>query len=657
MKVLVNGKEVELKNDSRNLLEALREAGIEIPNLCYLSETSIYGACRMCLVEIDDKEIVTSCTVKPREGMKIKTNTPQIHELRRGILELILATHNRDCTICERNGSCKLQKYAEEFGIRNVRFSQIKKNTKEDKSSPIIRDNSKCILCGDCVRVCEEVQGIGVIDFAYRGFSTQVAPSFETELSKTECVYCGQCVAHCPTAALTFRNDLDRLYQALSSSKHVIGIIAPAVRAAIQEELSMDSDTAMAERLVAFLKMSGFAKVFDVAFAADLVAYEEAHEFYQRLVNNERMPQLTSCCPAWVKYVEQFYPEYVQNLSTVKSPQQALGTIIKKIYSQKVGINPQDIVVVSFMPCTAKKFEAEREEHLGTVDLVLTTKELSQMIKASGINLKQITPEPFDRPFGISSQGGLNFGKTGGVFAAVVEVMRDEIGILDEKYSDLQPGVKSATVRLKDGRTVNGLVVFGLANARDVMKKVIEKVIDAEIIEVMACNYGCIGGGGQPYPNDSRVRQNRAKILKETAGIKAIQSPVENYYLQKLYQEDFKDEHKRHMIHTTYKARKRVESNDIEILPLPKEDKTTVKVCLGTSCYMKGSYKILSQLVESVKQEDLGDDIEIVGTFCFENCGKSPNVMVNDKLIYEATFEKVREVLKECQANKIKSQS
>ncbi len=657
MKVFVNDREIELKNGSRNLLEALREAGIEIPNLCYLSETSIYGACRMCLVEIDGKEIVTSCTTKPREGMRIKTNTPQIHELRRGILELLLATHNRDCTTCERNGSCKLQKYAEDFGIRNVRFAQIKKNTKTDRSAPIIRDNSKCILCGDCVRVCEEVQGIGVIDFAYRGFSTQVTPVFETELSKTECVYCGQCVAHCPTAALTFRSDLDRLYQALSSGKTVIGMIAPAVRVAVQEDLSMDSDATMAERLVAFLKMSGFSKVFDVAFAADLVAYEEAHELYERVVNNEKLPLLTSCCPAWVKYVEQFYPKYVENLSTVKSPQQALGTIVKKIYAKKIGINPEDIVLVSFMPCTAKKFEAERQEHLGMVDLVLTTKELSQMIKASGINIKQLTPEPFDKPFGISSQGGLNFGKTGGVFATVVEVIRDEMGIENEEYHDLQPGVKSAVLTLKDGRVLKGLVVFGLANARDIMKKVMEKVLDTNIIEVMACNYGCIGGGGQPYPNDSKVRQTRARILKETASIKAINSPVENYYLQKLYQEEFKDQHTRHMIHTEYKPRKRIESEDIEILPLPKEDKTTVKVCLGTSCYMKGSYRVLSQLVESVKKDSLGDEIEVVGTFCLENCDKSPNVMVNDKLISEATLEKVEEVLKECQITKTESQS
>ncbi|MGJ8453908.1 [Fe-Fe] hydrogenase large subunit C-terminal domain-containing protein [Pseudothermotoga sp. U03pept] len=657
MKVYVNGREVQLRDDSKNLLEALKEAGIEIPNLCYLSETSVYGACRMCLVEIDGKDIVTSCTTKPREGMSIRTNTPQIYEMRRGILELILASHNRDCTTCDRNGSCKLQKYAEEFGIRNVRFSNLSKNTKTDRSSPIIRDNSKCILCGDCVRVCEEVQGIGVIDFANRGFSTQVLPAFESELSKTECVYCGQCVAHCPTAALSFRNDLEKLYKALSEKKTVIGMIAPAVRVAIQEELSVTPDTAMAERLVGFLKMSGFAKVFDVAFGADLVAFEEAHEFYERIKSKERLPQFTSCCPAWVKYVEQFYPDYVENLSTVKSPQQALGTVIKRIFAQKLGLRPDEIFLVSFMPCTAKKFEAEREEHLGTVDLVLTTRELSQMIKASGMDIKQITPEPFDRPFGISSQGGLNFGKTGGVLGTVLEVLREEVGIDEERFFDLENGMRMVEVKLKDGNFFRGLTVFGLANARDLMAKITEKVLEVDVVEVMACKYGCIGGGGQPYPNDTKVRQTRAKILKETLGTKTILSPNENFYLQKLYQEELKDEHLRHhMIHTSYRSRKRIASEDIEILPLPKEDKTTVKVCLGTSCYMKGSYKLLSRLVEFVKEDDLSDEVEITGTFCFENCGKSPNIMVDDKLVSEATFEKVKEVLRECR-KKTKSQS
>jgi len=645
MRIYVNGREVEIKDNSKNVLEALKNIGIEIPNLCYLSETSVYGACRMCLVEVDGKDIVTSCTLKPREGMKIKTNTPEIYELRRGILELILATHNRDCTICDRNGSCKLQKYAEEFGIRDIRFTKIKKDNVVDKSSPIVRDNSKCILCGDCVRVCEEVQGIGVIDFAYRGFSTQVTPAFSNELAKSECVYCGQCVAHCPTAALTFRNDLEKLYQALSSDKIVIGMVAPAVRVAIQEELSLESDLAMAERIATFLRMSGFNKVFDVAFGADLVAYEEAHEFYERLSRQEKLPQFTSCCPAWVKYVEQYYPKFVENLSTVKSPQQALGSLIKKIYAKKMGLNPQDIFLVSFMPCTAKKFEAEREEHAGVVDLVLTTKELSQMIKASGINIKQISPEPFDRPFGISSQGGLSFGKTGGVFGSVVSVLRDEIGISREEYDDLLEGVKIAKITLKDGKSIRAAVIFGLANARKIMKKISSGEFNVDIVEVMACNYGCIGGGGQPYPNDSRMRQKRAHILRETVGIKTLLSPVENFYVQKLYQEDLSDEHARHIIHTNYKPRKRVEFQDIEILPLPKEEKTVVRVCLGTSCYMKGSYNLLSQLIDYVRTEDLSDEVEITGTFCLEHCGKSPNVMVNDKLISEATFEKIKEVL------------
>ncbi|MDI3473357.1 MAG: iron-hydrogenase subunit alpha [Thermotogaceae bacterium] len=646
MKIFVNGKEVEINENERNLLEALKNVGIEIPNLCYLSETSIYGACRMCLVELDG-QITTSCTLKPYEGMRIKTSTPEIYEIRRGILELILASHNRDCTTCDRNGSCKLQRYAEEFGIRRVRFQNIEKPAVKDDSSPIIRDNSKCILCGDCIRVCEEVQGVGVIEFAGRGFNSQVATAFDTPLGKTECVFCGQCVANCPTGALTMKNDVDELYRALESEKIVVGMIAPAVRAAIQEELGMNEDLALAERLAAFLRTIGFSKVFDVSFAADLVAYEEAHEFYERLKNNERLPQFTSCCPAWVKFVEQFYPEYIDNLSTVKSPQQALGAIVKKIYSRKLGVNPDDIFLVSFMPCTAKKFESEREEHKGDVDLVLTTKELAQVIKSSGVNLKKMTPEPFDRPYGISSQGGLAFGKAGGVLGCVVSVLDEEIGVVKEEVREINKGVNLVEIELKDGTSFKALGIFGLGNAKDILENIDDK--DISIIEVMACNFGCVGGGGQPYPNDSSVRKQRAKILKDTVGIKTLLTPVENYYMIKLYQEDLKDEKLKHeVLHTNYKPRRRVEETEFEILPVPDEDKIKVKVCLGTSCYSKGSYNILEKVVDYVKKEDMEGKIEVVGTFCTENCGASPNVVVNDKLISDATFEKV---LKELEKN------
>jgi len=283
MEITVNGRQVEIRDDARNVLEALREIGIEIPNLCYLSETSIYGACRMCLVEVDGRDIVTSCTLQPRDGMSIKTHTPKIYELRKGILQLLLASHDGDCTTCEINGKCKLQKYAQEFGLTSNRFEKISKKTITDTSSVIVRDNAKCILSGDCVRACDEIQSIAAIDFAYRGFEAQVVPSFEEKLENPECVLCGQCVAYCPTGALAIRNDVDKVYKAIEEEKHVISMIAPAVRASLQKEFGLEDDAATAGRIVSLLKMIGFKKVFDVAFSADLVTYEEAREFAERL--------------------------------------------------------------------------------------------------------------------------------------------------------------------------------------------------------------------------------------------------------------------------------------------------------------------------------------------------------------------------------------
>ncbi|MCD6551562.1 [Fe-Fe] hydrogenase large subunit C-terminal domain-containing protein [Thermotoga sp.] len=641
MKIIVDGKEVIINDNERNLLEALKNVGIEIPNLCYLSEVSIYGACRMCLVEVDG-QITTSCTLKPYEGMRVKTNTPEIYEMRRNILELILATHDSDCTTCDKNGSCKLQKYAEDFGIRKIRFEPIKKERIKDESAPIVRDTAKCILCGDCVRVCEEIQGVGVIEFAKRGFKSVVTTAFNIPLAETECVFCGQCVAYCPTGALSIRNDIDKLIDALESDKTVIGMIAPAVRAAVQEEFGMEEDVAMAERLVSFLKTIGFDKVFDVSFGADLVAYEEAHEFYERLKNAERLPQFTSCCPAWVKYAEHNYPHLLSNLSSVKSPQQALGTVIKKIYSRKLGVPEDKIFLVSFMPCTAKKSEAEREEHKGIIDLVLTTRELSQLIKMSRIDISKVEPQPFDRPYGVSSQAGLGFGKTGGVFSCVLSVLDAEIGVEKTDVKIQENDVVLAEVTLKDGTSFKGAVIYGLGN----VKKFLEEKDDVSIVEVMACSYGCVGGGGQPYPNDSKIRQHRAEVLRDIMGIKSLLTPVENLFLMRLYEEDLKDGETRHSIlHTTYKPRRRYPKKDVEILPVPNGEKKTVKVCLGTSCYTRGSYEILKKLIDYVKESDMEGKIEVLGTFCVENCGDSPNVVVNGKIVSEATFEKVIEEL------------
>uniref|UniRef100_A0A7C4RX33 2Fe-2S iron-sulfur cluster binding domain-containing protein n=1 Tax=Fervidobacterium thailandense TaxID=1008305 RepID=A0A7C4RX33_9BACT len=649
MKIIVNGQEVEIRDDARNVLEALREVGIEIPNLCYLSEASIYGACRMCLVELDGKDIVTSCTLAPREGMVIKTHTPKIYEIRKGILQLLLASHDGDCTTCEMNGKCKLQKYAQEFGLNMNRFEKISKKKVVDTSSIIVRDNGKCILCGDCVRACDEIQSIAAIDFAHRGFETQVVPSFEEKLENTECVFCGQCVAYCPTGALTIRNDIDRIYRALENGKYVIGMIAPAVRASLQEEFGLENDTAMAGRIVSVLKMVGFQKVFDVAFAADLVAYEETHEFIHRLQSGEKLPLFTSCCPAWVKFAEQYYPEYLPNLSTVKSPQMALGSIIKRYYSREIGVNPEDIVLVSIMPCTAKKFEAEREEFQGDVDIVLTTRELVKLIKSTGVDLKKIEPTPFDRPYGLSSQSGLSFGRTGGVLGSVVKVIEEKVNVINVRTSTVREGVQLTEIELDDGRIVRGYAVFGLGNARKLINDIRNGVVDADVVEVMACNYGCIGGGGQLYPNDVRTRTKRAKILKDTIGLDVLVSPTENFHMRELYNKYLGQplSHESHeTLHTHYKYRKRIEVAEIDILPLPTEEseKVKVSVCLGTSCYSKGSYELLEQLIALTNREEWAKNLEIKGTFCVENCGKAPNVVVNDTIIDEANIEKIKEV-------------
>lgn len=649
MKIIVNGREVEVRDNAANALEALKEVGIEIPNLCYLSETSVYGACRMCLVEVDGKDIVTSCTLSLREGMEIKTHTPKIYEMRKGILQLLLASHDGDCPTCEMNGKCKLQKYAQDFGLNANRFEKLSKKSISDNTSIIVRDNGKCILCGDCVRACDELQTVAAIDFAYRGFEAQVVPSFEEKLENTECVFCGQCVAYCPTGALSIRKDVDNVYKAIENGKYVIGMIAPAVRASLQEEFGVEDDISMAGRMVSILKMIGFKKVFDVAFAADLVAYEEAHEFMERLEKNEKLPQFTSCCPGWVKFAEQYYPEYIPHLSSVKSPQMALGAIIKKYYAREIGIDPKDIVLVSIMPCTAKKFEAEREEFLGDVDIVLTTRELVKLFKSTGMNIKMVEPQPFDRPYGLSSQSGLSFGKTGGVLGSVINVIEDKVTVKNAITKELAQGINLTEIELENGKIVRGIAVFGLGNVRKVINDIKEGVLETDVVEVMACNYGCIGGGGQPYPNDTTTRERRAKILRETQSIDVLISPTENFHMRELYVKYLGQplSHEAHeVLHTEYKHRKRVEEEEIEILPLPEEveNKVEISVCLGTSCYSKGSYDILEKLIALSNKEEWAKNLELRGTFCVENCGKAPNVVVNGKIVDEATIEKIKEV-------------
>lgn len=651
MNIIVDNKSVEVDPNARNLLEALKAVNIEIPNLCYLSEASIVGACRMCLVEIDGRELQPACVIKPREGITLRTNTPQLYEIRRGIIELILASHNRDCPTCERNGSCKLQMYADIFGIRNIRYDTKVRDSKLDDSSPIIRDNSKCMLCGDCVRVCNDIQKVGAIDFTHRSHETLVGTSFNRKLIEGECVFCGQCVAYCPTGALSIRNDLNKLYEALKDkNKVVVGMVAPAVRAAIHEEFpGAQLDVFSINKIASFLKGIGFSRVFDVTFGADLVAYEEAMEFLNRVENNKNLPHLTSCCPGWVKFMEEFYPSYLNNLSTVKSPQQAMGKLIKKVLSKELNVKEDDIYVVSFMPCSAKKYESSRKEMKDDVNLVLTTAELSQLIKANGLDFNTIDPEPLDKPFGLYSGSGLSFGRTGGVLESVVRILNKKLKLNKITKKFISKGILQTDIVIDENTTITALNVFGLGNAKLVMDQLKNGTLNATVVEVMACHYGCIGGGGQPYPNDSEKRQERLKNLNNMCKINNIASPDENPYLDPIYQQYLKEplSHESHnLIHTHYHPRRRVKESDINILPLSVEEKVIVKFCLGTSCYMKGSYQLLAQFLESIRPESWADKVEVVGTFCTEKCDKSPNVIVGEKILHNANIDKVKEAVK-----------
>jgi len=395
--VNIDGREVPI-NGEKNLLELIRKAGIEIPTLCYVSELSVYGACRMCTVEIEGRGLQTSCSTAVEPGLKVRTNTAEVRKIRRIALELFLANHERECTSCVKNTKCKLQTLSSQMGVEEIRFRSIKKSVVPDDDNPaIVRNPNKCILCGDCVRMCSEVQGVGAIDFAYRGHEVVVQPAFGKKLNEVQCVYCGQCARVCPTGALTPKAEIDAVWQSLQdSSKTVVAQIAPAVRVALGEAFGYPAGELTTGQIVAALKFMGFKKVFDTCFSADLTVIEEGNEFIRRVKENQTLPMFTSCCPAWVKYVEQHYPEFIGNLSTCKSPQQMFGSVAKNVFAAEMGVKKSDMVVVSIMPCTAKKFEAKRPEFTvegePEVDHVITTQELAQMINQFGIQFRRLKP-------------------------------------------------------------------------------------------------------------------------------------------------------------------------------------------------------------------------------------------------------------------------
>lgn len=553
--------------DEKNILQVIRKAGIHVPTFCYYTDMSIYGACRMCVVEDERGSIIASCSTPPKDKMVIRTNTSKLHQHRKMILELLLASHCRDCTICEKNGNCRLQMLAARFHLTKVRFPNTHPEPVIDDSSlSIVRDPSKCILCGDCVRMCNEVQHVGAIDFAHRGANMIVSPAFGRPIAETDCVNCGQCAAVCPTAAITIKKDLKGVWQALyAPNKRVVVQIAPAVRVAIGEEFGIAPGKNTIGKIYTALRMLGFDTVFDTSFSADLTVIEEANELVYKLENGEKkypqgntMPLFTSCCPAWVRFVETKYPELLPYVSTCKSPMEMFGAVLKEYYKPADEEAGMETISVAVMPCVAKKYEAARDEFcrngVPDVDYVITTKELILMIKELGVQFQEIEPSAPDMPFSINSGAGVIFGVTGGVMeAALRHVAANNNETLREiEYSGVRglEGTKIAKISLGD-KTLRVGVVNGLGNADTLIRKLQRGEEKLDFVEVMACPYGCIGGAGQPFGYRS-VKEDRAQGMYKADKSAIVKRSCDNPTLINLYENGILKERSHELLHVHY---------------------------------------------------------------------------------------------------------
>ncbi len=571
--ITINGQKLQVPKEY-TILEAAKSSNIDIPTLCYLKDINEIGACRMCVVEIKGaRSLQAACVYPVSEGLEISTNTPAVRESRKVTLELILSNHDRKCLTCIRNRNCELQKLAEDLNIQDIRFEGETYNLPLDDLSPsIVRDPNKCVLCRRCVSVCKNVQTVSVIDANERGFKTIVASAFNKPLSEVPCTMCGQCITACPVGALREKDATEKVWEALGNpDKHVVVQTAPAVRVALGEEFGMPIGSRVTGKMAASLRRMGFNGVFDTDTAADLTIMEEGTELLNRIKNGGKLPMITSCSPGWIKFCEHFYPDFIDNLSTCKSPHEMFGAILKSYYAEREGIDPSKIYVVSVMPCTAKKFESERNELSATgyqdVDAVLTTRELARMIKESGIDFTSLPDESFDNPFGDATGAAVIFGATGGVMEAALRTVAE---ILEGKpvdnieYNVVRgvEGVKEATVEI-GGLTVKAAVAHGLANARKLLDKIKAGEAEYHFIEIMACPGGCVTGGGQPIQPaklkmDIDLRAERAKAIYEEDRNLPIRKSHENPFIKKLYDEFLGEPcgHKSHeLLHTHYHKR------------------------------------------------------------------------------------------------------
>ena len=548
--ITINDKKYEF-TDEKNVLTIIRKAGIDIPTLCYVPELSTFGACRLCTVEDDRGKTFASCSEVPRDGMVIYTNTERLRKHRKLIVELMLAAHDCNCLTCKKNGNCKLQTLAMRMGVENVRFTDYREPQPIDDSSyAIVRNPNKCILCGDCVRACGEIQGIGVLNFMHRGSNAVVSPARNRPLALTNCVSCGQCRAVCPTGALTIKDSTQKVWEAIHDPKvRVVAQIAPAVRVAVGEAFNFPEGANVMGKIVSAMHTMGFEQVYDTTYSADLTIMEEAAEFLDRVRNGGTLPLLTSCCPAWVKFVENEFPEFGANVSTCRSPQGMFSAVLKEHYRSVDREDGRKTMVVSVMPCTAKKMEAERPDSYTKgekdTDVVVTSTELIHMIKHFGLDFAALREEACDMPFGLGSGGGVIFGVTGGVTEAVLRRLsdgsnRNELDIIAHSGIRGNEGIKEATIPY-GGMDVNICVVSGLANARKVMEMVKRGEKNYHLIEVMACPGGCVMGGGQPTRTDYKRPAKRGQGLYNIDQASPIKKPHENPLMDFFYKGPYKD--------------------------------------------------------------------------------------------------------------------
>ncbi|MFZ5354341.1 MAG: NADH-dependent [FeFe] hydrogenase, group A6 [Bacillota bacterium] len=573
--ITIDGIKTQVPKGS-TVLEAAKSLNINIPTLCFLKDINEVGACRMCVVEVQGaRSLQASCVLPAAEGMVVKTNSPAVREARETVLELILARHERECLTCSRNLNCELQKVSEELGIGGVRFKGEEIKYAVDSTSPsIVRDQNKCILCGRCIKICKKVQDTGAVDFTKRGFKTTVTTSYNKSLNDVRCINCGQCIKFCPVGALREKDDTEKVWEAIANPDlHVVVQTAPAVRVALGEEFGMPIGTNVEGKMTAALKRLGFDKVFDTNFSADLTILEEGTELLSRINNGGKLPLITSCSPGWIKFCEHNYHEFLDNLSSCKSPQQMFGAVAKSYYAKKAGIDPKNIFVVSIMPCTAKKYEAGREEMnvdgLADVDAVLTTRELAKMIKQARIDFPALDDAGYDSILGEGTGAAVIFGTTGGVMEAALRTVADILTGEDLKNIEYIPvrgmeGIKEASVNI-NGMDVKVAIAHGTGNAAKLLDRIKAGEADYHFVEVMACPGGCINGGGQPIIMDKEkteeVKKLRAQGLYTIDKENKVRKSHENAEVKALYDEYLgkpNSHEAHHLLHTHYTKRERV---------------------------------------------------------------------------------------------------